>query len=96
MIYQIYKLDFDVIISSLAPKHRNNNERIIFKICKLGKPTELALFSSVPQLEIKFKIALIIWGENVGLQVGDMASTSKKQYDGRIEELNTLNSDDLG
>ena len=35
-------------------------------------------------------------GENVGLQVGDMASTSKKQYDGKnLRKLNTLNSGDL-
>jgi len=50
----------------------------------------------VPQAAIRFNIPLIFWGENVGLQVGDMASNSKKEYDGNnLRKLNTLNSGDL-
>jgi len=67
-----------------------------FKFANWAKSTELALFSSVPQNAIRFKIPLIIWGENVGIQVGDMAATSNKQYDGKnLRKLNTLNSGDL-
>mgnify|MGYP001200128900 FL=1 len=96
-ISNLVKLGFDVIISSLAPQTwKIIMKESFLKFANWAKPTELALFSSVPQLAIKFKIPLIIWGENVGLQVGDMASTSKKQYDGKnLRKLNTLNSGDL-
>ena len=37
-----------------------------------------------------------MWGENPGLQVGDMASSSSKPYDGKnLKKLNTLASGDL-
>ncbi len=96
-ISNLINLGFDVIISSLAPQTwKILMKKSFLKFANWAKPTELALFSSVPQLAIRFKIPLIIWGENVGLQIGDMASTSKKQYDGKnLRKLNTLNSGDL-
>jgi len=96
-ISNLINLGFDVIISSLAPKTwKNLMKESFLKFANWAKPTELALFSSVPQAAIKFNIPLIFWGENVGLQVGDMASTSKKEYDGNnLRKLNTLNSGDL-
>jgi N-acetyl sugar amidotransferase len=96
-ISNLINLGFDVIVSSLAPKTWKNLMRDSFlKFANWAKSTELALFSSVPQAAIRFNIPLIFWGENVGLQVGDMASTSKKEYDGNnLRKLNTLNSGDL-
>ena len=96
-ISNLINLGFDVIISSLAPKTWKNLMRESFlKFANWAKSTELALFSSVPQAAIRFNIPLIFWGENVGLQVGDMASNSKKEYDGNnLRKLNTLNSGDL-
>jgi len=96
-ISNLINLGFDVIVSSLAPKTWKNLMRESFlKFANWAKSTELALFSSVPQAAIRFNIPLIFWGENVGLQVGDMASASKKEYDGNnLRKLNTLNSGDL-
>ena len=96
-ISNLINLGFDVIVSSLAPKTWKNLMRESFlKFANWAKSTELALFSSVPQAAIRFNIPLIFWGENVGLQVGDMASNSKKEYDGNnLRKLNTLNSGDL-
>ena len=96
-ISNLINLGFDVIVSSLAPKTWKNLMRESFlKFANWAKSTELALFSSVPQAAIRFNIPLIFWGENVGLQVGDMASASKKEYDGNnLRKLNTLNSRDL-
>ena len=56
-----------------------------------AKSTELALFSFVPQLAIRYQIPLIFWGENPGLQLGDLKSKSKLGYDGKnLRHLNTL------
>mgnify|MGYP003312390402 CR=1 FL=1 len=46
------------------------------------KSTELALFSSVPQLAIRYEIELILWGENPALQLGDLKTLGKTGYDG--------------
>ena len=55
------------------------------------KSTELALFSAVPRLAIQYKIPLIFWGENPGLQLGDMKTLGRSGYDGNsIREMNTL------
>ena len=43
-----------------------------------AKSTELALFSGVPKLAIDLKIPLILWGENPGLQRGDMETLGKQ------------------
>ena len=60
-----------------------------------AKSTELALFASVPKLAIDLKIPLILWGENPGLQVGDMKTLSRKGYDGNnLREMNTLGGGD--
>ena len=62
-----------------------------FKFTNWAKSTELALFSSVPQLAIKYKIPLILWGENPGLQLGDMRALGKNGFDGNnLRHLNTL------
>jgi N-acetyl sugar amidotransferase len=96
-ISNLINLGFDVIVSSLSPiTWKILMKESFFKFANWAKSTELALFSSVPQNAIRFKIPLIIWGENVGIQVGDMAATSNKQYDGKnLRKLNTLNSGDL-
>ena len=45
----------------------------------------------MPQLAIKYKIPLILWGENPGLQLGDMRALGKNGFDGNnLRHLNTL------
>jgi hypothetical protein len=56
-----------------------------------ARSTELALFSSVPQLAIRYGIPLIFWGENPGLQLGDMKTLGRTGYDGNnLRNMNTL------
>ena len=56
-----------------------------------ARSTELALFSSVPQLAIRYGIRLIFWGENPGLQVGDLKTIGRNGYDGNnLRYMNTL------
>ena len=55
------------------------------------KSTELALFSAVPRLAIQYKIPLIFWGENPGLQLGDMNTAGKVGFDGNnLRNMNTV------
>ena len=54
----------------------------IFKFTNWGKGSEQAILSSVPQVAIRYDIKLIFWGENPGLQLGDMKTVGKTGYDG--------------
>ena len=91
-ISNLINLGFDVIISAPSPQTwRLLMRESFFRFTNWAKSTELALFSSVPQLAIKYKIPLILWGENPGLQLGDMKSLGKTGFDGNnLRHLNTL------
>jgi len=90
----LINLGFDVVVSSPSPK--------IWKDLKLKgfqeftnsfRSTELALFSTVPQIAIKYGIRLIFWGENPALQLGDMNTLGRNGYDGNgLRYMNTLSS----
>ena len=72
-ISELIENGFDVVISGPAPGvWRKLVQQAFSRFTNFGKATELALFSSVPQIAIKYKIPLILWGENPGLQLGDM------------------------
>lgn len=61
-----------------------------------ARSTELALFSAVPRLAIHYKIPLILWGENPGLQLGDLKTLGRTGYDGNnLRFMNTLNGGGL-
>jgi hypothetical protein len=54
-------------------------------------PTEAALFAGVPQVAIKAGIPLVLWGENVALQVGDLGALGRDIWDGNnLRNMNTL------
>jgi len=56
-----------------------------------AKSTEMALFSGVPQVAISQKIPLILWGENPGAQLGDLATMGVEGWDGNnLRNLNTI------
>jgi len=72
-ISKLINLGFDCVISSPAPETWRQLMRHSFdRFTNWCKSTELALFSSVPQLAIRYDIPLILWGENPGLQLGDL------------------------
>ena len=91
-ISNLIELGFDVVISSPAPETWRKLMGIGFdKFTNWCKSTELALFSSVPQLAIRYQIPLILWGENPGLQLGDMKTLGRTGYDGNnLRYMNTL------
>ena len=58
-----------------------------------GRSTEMALFAGVPRIAIQEKIKLILWGENPGLQLGDLATLGRAGWDGNnLKKMNTLAS----
>jgi N-acetyl sugar amidotransferase len=83
---------FDVVISAPAPQVWRRLMRASFdRFTNWARSTELALFSSVPQLAIRYGIPLILWGENPGLQLGDLNTLGRTGYDGNnLRYMNTL------
>jgi N-acetyl sugar amidotransferase len=83
---------FDVVVLAPAPETWRRLMRESFaRFTNWAKSTELALFSSVPQLAIRYGIPLILWGENPGLQLGDLKTLGKTGYDGNnLRHMNTL------
>ncbi|MES2339689.1 MAG: N-acetyl sugar amidotransferase [Pseudomonadota bacterium] len=88
---------FDVVISAPAPGVWKRAMRASFdQFTNWARSTELALFSSVPQLAIRYGIPLILWGENPGLQLGDLKTLGRTGYDGNnLRYMNTLSGGGL-
>ena len=93
----LINLGFDCVISSPSPETWRKLMRHSFdQFTNWAKSTELALFSSVPQLAIQYDIPLILWGENPGLQLGDLKTWGKTGYDGNnLRNMNTLGGGSL-
>jgi N-acetyl sugar amidotransferase len=91
-ISNLVELGFDVVVSAPAPgAWRKLMRESFLRFTNWAKSTELALFSSVPQLAIRYDIPLILWGENPGLQLGDLKTLGKTGYDGNnLRYMNTL------
>ncbi len=85
---------FDVVISAPAPGIWRDLKRDgFYEFTNSWRSTELALFSSVPQIAIKYNIKIILWGENPALQLGDMKTFGRTGYDGNnLRHSNTLSS----
>lgn len=91
-ISNLIELGFDVVLSAPAPGTWQRLMRQSFdRFTNWARSTELALFSSVPQLAIRYGIPLILWGENPGLQLGDLKTLGRTGYDGNnLRYMNTL------
>ena len=91
-ISNLINLGFDVVISAPGPVTWKRLMKASFnKFTNWAKSTELALFSSVPQIAIHYGVRLILWGENPGLQLGDLKTLGRNGYDGNsIRYMNTL------
>lgn len=91
-ISNLIELGFDVVVSAPAPgTWRRLMRDSFFKYTNWARSTELALFSSVPKLAIRYRIPLILWGENPGLQLGDLKTLGRTGYDGNnLRYMNTL------
>jgi hypothetical protein len=93
-ISNLINLGFDLVLSAPAPRTwRSLKREGFFKFINSFRSTELALFSSVPQIAIQYGIQTIFWGENPGLQLGDMKTVGRTGYDGNnLRYANTLSS----
>lgn len=91
-ISNLIELGFDTMISSLAPQTWRKIVREGFlRFTNWAKATEQALITSVPQVAIRHKIPLILWGENPGLQLGDLKTIGRTGYDGNnLRYMNTV------
>jgi N-acetyl sugar amidotransferase len=91
-ISNLINLGFDVVFSTTAPETWRSLMRESFnRFTNWARSTELALFATVPQLAIRYDIPLIFWGENPGLQVGDLKTLGRTGYDGNnLRYMNTL------
>ncbi|MDR6395971.1 N-acetyl sugar amidotransferase [Herbaspirillum seropedicae] len=96
-ISNLIELGFDVVMSAPAPGTWRDLMRESFeRFTNWARSTELALFSSVPQLAIRYDIKLILWGENPGLQLGDLKTLGRTGYDGNnLRNMNTLSGGGL-
>jgi len=85
---------FDLIVSGPAPTTwKSLMKESLFRFGNWARSTELALFSSVPQIAIDYRIPIIFWGENPSLQVGDLATAGNSGFDGNnLRYSNTLSS----
>ena len=90
----LIELGFDVVISAPAPQTwRKLKQEGFQRFTNSFRSTEMALFASVPQIAIQYGINLILWGENPGLQLGDMKTLGRTGYDGNgLRYMNTLSS----
>ena len=88
----LISLGFDTLVISSEPQTWKKVLREgFFRFSNWAKASELALLSSVPKIAIRYKIPLVLWGENPGLQLGDMKSLGRNGYDGNnLRNLNTL------
>jgi len=88
----LIELGFDVVVSAPAPRGGRGLKRDGFAKNSF-RSTELALFSAVPQIALRYGIDLILWGENPALQLGDLKTLGKTGYDGNnLRHMNTLSS----
>jgi len=90
----LIELGFDVVVSAPAPGTWRQLKRDGFEeFTNSFRSTELALFSCVPQMALRYGIDLILWGENPALQLGDMKALGRTGYDGNnLRYMNTLTS----
>ena len=93
----LISLGFDVIVWSPKPKTWKKSLRNGFlKYTNWAKASEQAIISSVPQIAIKYNIKLILWGENPGLQLGDMLTVGKTGFDGNnLRNMNTVKGGEI-
>lgn len=93
----LIKLGFDIEIIGPSPiLWKKLMKEAFFRFSNWGKATEMALFSAVPVMAIKYEIPLIIWGENAGLQIGDSGALGATGWDGNnMKAGNTLAGGDI-
>jgi N-acetyl sugar amidotransferase len=96
-ISNLIELGFDTLVISPAPETwREVLRKGFFSFTNWARASEQAIVSSVPQTAIRYNIPLIFWGENPGLQLGDMKTVGRTGYDGNnLRFMNTVSGGNL-
>jgi len=88
-------LGFDVVVSTLSPQTwRQMLREGFFRFCNWARATEIALYSSVPQIALRHKIKLIFIGENQSFRDQKTIGVKGWQYNNLVSQ-NTLNGGDI-
>ncbi len=93
----LIKLGFDLIVTAPGPQTWKKFLKKGFFGGNYLRGPELALYSSLPQIAIKYKIKLIFWGEGGNGKTTDIKTIIKeREYDGNLlRKNNTLKNCDL-
>lgn len=96
-ICNLINLGFDLEVYYPAPlTARKLSKQAFFKFGNVCKASEIALFTSVPQMAISKGIPIAFFGENPALQEGDGKTLGSDEFDGNnLRHLNTLNDGGL-
>ncbi|MBN1548076.1 MAG: N-acetyl sugar amidotransferase [Syntrophaceae bacterium] len=96
-ISNLIELGFDVLVVAPEPGTWLKILREGFiKFTNWARATEQAIIGSAPQAAIRYGIPLILWGENPGLQLGDMKTVGRTGYDGNnLRYMNTVSGGNL-
>jgi len=96
-ISNLIELGFDTLVVSPEPETWRKLLRTGFlQFTNWAKATEQAIIGSAPQAAIRYNIPLILWGENPGLQLGDMKTVGRNGYDGNnLRFMNTVSGGNL-
>ena len=96
-ISNLIELGFDTLVVGPQPETWRKILREGFlKFTNWARATEQAIIGSAPQAAIRYKIPLILWGENPGLQLGDMKTVGRTGYDGNnLRFMNTVSGGNL-
>lgn len=88
----LISLGFDVEVFNPAPETAAKLSLEAFKrFGNVCKASEIALFTTVPDIAIQRGIPIIFFGENPALQEGDAASLGENEFDANnLRALNTL------
>lgn len=91
-ISNLIELGFDTLVIIPQPETWRKIVREGFlKFTNWARATELAIIASAPQVAIRYNIPLILWGENPGLQLGDMSTLGRNGFDGNnLRFMNTV------
>ena len=93
----LIELGFDTLVLSPQPETWRKTLREGFlTFTNWAKASEQAIIGSAPKIAIQHKIPLILWGENPGLQLGDMKTVGRNGYDGNnLRFMNTVSGGNL-
>lgn len=96
-VSNLIDLGFDTVVLAPSPVTWKSIVRQGFlSFTNWAKATEQAIIGSAPKLALKYDVPLILWGENPGLQLGDMATIGKTGYDGNnLRNMNTVSGGNL-